>query len=68
MSFIDPARCTDCGVCIAACVVQAIYPADELSRGSQEFTSINESWFHHKAGVRERVREIAREVGAPIIT
>ncbi len=63
MSFIDPARCTDCGACMAACVVNAIYPDEELPRASSEFLYINEAWFRHKAGVRKRVREIALEIG-----
>ena len=63
MSYIDPARCTDCGACLEACVVGAIYPADELPRQSREFLYINEAWFRHKTGARERVREIAGELG-----
>ena len=67
MSFIDPARCTDCGACMEACVVNAIVPDKKLPRSSTEFTEINEMWFKRKTGVRERVREIAREIGAPVI-
>ena len=63
MSYIDPARCTDCGACMAACVVGAIYPDAQVPKGSQEFIHINESWFRHKTGVRKRVREIAAEIG-----
>lgn len=63
MSYIDPARCTDCGACMAACVVNAIYPGDEVPRSSREFIHINESWFRHKSGVRQRVREIAADIG-----
>lgn len=63
MSYIDPARCTDCGACLEACVVGAIYPDEELPRASAEFRLINESWFHRQTGVRRRVREIAAELG-----
>ena len=63
MSYIDPARCTDCGACMAACVVGAIYPDAQVPKASQEFIHINESWFRHKTGVRKRVREIAAEIG-----
>lgn len=66
MSFIDPARCTHCGVCMAACVVNAIYPDDALPRESHEFTGLNESWFRRRQGVRARVREIAEDIGAPV--
>ena len=63
MSFIDPARCTNCGACAEACVVGAIYPEEAVSRSSLEFVHINESWFGHRAGVRRRVRELAVELG-----
>ena len=63
MSYIDPARCTDCGVCVAACVVGAIYADKDVPKASREFIHINESWFRHKTGVRQRVREIAAEMG-----
>lgn len=63
MSFIDPARCTNCGACAEACVINAIYHEDELPRESREFAHINESWFRHKSGVRHRVREISGSLG-----
>ncbi len=63
MSFIDPARCTNCGACMAACVVGAIYPEEALPRDSAEFVYINRDWFRHRTGVRQRVREIAAEIG-----
>jgi Fe-S-cluster-containing hydrogenase component 2 len=63
MAYIDPARCTDCGACQAACVVGAIYPDREVPAVSTEFTRINEAWFRHKTGVRRRVRELATELG-----
>ena len=65
MSFIDPARCTDCGACVAACVVEAIYPEDDLPRASMEFTEINAQWVRRRSGVRARVDDIARELGLP---
>lgn len=58
MSYIDPNRCTDCGACMAACVVGAIYPEERLPATSAEFARINRYWFRHKTGVRERVLEI----------
>ncbi len=54
---------TDCGACMHACVVNAIYPDAQVPRSSAEFVHINESWFRHKTGVRKRVREIGRETG-----
>jgi len=63
MSYIDPARCTDCGACMHACVVNAIYPEQDVPRASVEFININHAWFGRKSSVRKRVREIAAEVG-----
>lgn len=68
MSFIDPARCTDCGACMAACVINAIYPDDRLPADSIEFININETWFRRKSGVRQRVREIAIDIGSPVLS
>ena len=67
MSYIDPARCTNCGACEEACVVGAIFRDEKVPTGSREFISINEAWFaRKKQGVRKRVLEIAAAVGAPV--
>ncbi|MGE0665819.1 MAG: indolepyruvate ferredoxin oxidoreductase subunit alpha [Sphingomonadales bacterium] len=63
MSYIDPNRCIDCGACMAACVVGAIYPEETLPAASSEFAGINAYWFKHKTGVRQRVREIGKASG-----
>lgn len=63
MSFIDPARCIDCGVCAAACVVGAIKADHSLAAADLEFTELNAQWFTRRNGVRERVRELARAAG-----
>ncbi len=63
MSFIDPNRCTDCGVCMAACVVGAIYPAEQVPHASAEFVLLNADWFRHRSGVRHRVKELAPAFG-----
>ena len=63
MSFIDPNKCTDCGVCAVACVVGAIYPDNGLPAASREFLNINAYWFRHKTGVRQRVQEIGVALG-----
>jgi len=65
MSFIDPNRCTNCGACAAACTMGAIFPDVAIPRASREFIAINDYWFKHKTGVRQRIREIAAEIGAP---
>lgn len=66
MSFIDPARCNNCGACLEACVVSAIYPDNRLPTASAEFALLNASWFRQRTGVRQRITEIAVEIGAPI--
>jgi ferredoxin len=38
---IDPAECIDCGVCVPACPVKAIFPADEVPEQYQAFTALN---------------------------
>ena len=63
MSFIDPARCTDCGACAEACVIGAIFPDSKLPAASTEFIGLNEQWFRRRQGVRARVREIAAAGG-----
>ena len=68
MSFIDPARCTDCGACMEACVINAIFPDSGVPKNSHEFTAINDMWFRRKTGVRQRIREIARDIGSPVLT
>lgn len=66
MSFIDPNQCTDCAVCLEACTIGAIFADDRIPKESVEFIAINEVWFKHKTGVRERILEIAEEVGSPV--
>jgi hypothetical protein len=46
-----------------ACVVNAIYPEQDVPRASVEFININRAWFGRKSGVRDRVQEIAEELG-----
>ena len=66
MSFIDPNQCTDCAVCLEACTIGAIFADVNVPPESAEFIRINEQWFTHKTGVRNRVKEIAEEIGAPV--
>jgi ferredoxin--NADP+ reductase len=63
MSFIDPARCIDCGACMDACVVGAIFPLRSVPRASLEFIELNAQWFGHRSGVRARVRELGEQLG-----
>ncbi len=66
ISTIDPNRCTDCGLCMEACAVGAIYPDIAVPRASREFIALSDYWFKHKTGVRKRILEIAEDVGAPV--
>ena len=66
MSFIDPASCTDCGVCREACSMGAIFPEGAVPRASVEFIAINAAWFGKTTTVRKRVRELGAAMGAPI--
>lgn len=66
ISFIDPNRCTDCGVCKEACAMGAIFRDVSVPKASVEFIALGEYWFRHKTGVRARIKEIAADVGAPI--
>lgn len=38
---IDPAGCIDCGVCAAACPVEAIFEAEEVPEAWQRFVPLN---------------------------
>lgn len=66
ISYIDPNRCIDCGLCKEACAVGAIFADFALPKAQAEFLALNDYWFKHKTGVRERIKEIAAEVGAPV--
>ena len=39
---IDPQECIDCGACVPACPVEAIYFDEDLPQGQEEFMAINE--------------------------
>jgi len=48
MLFIDPEECIDCGGCVPACPVQAIFPEHEVPEKWREYTQINADYFKHK--------------------
>ena len=41
MLYIDPVACIDCGACIPACPVQAIYSCYDMPPDKEEWTDIN---------------------------
>jgi NAD-dependent dihydropyrimidine dehydrogenase PreA subunit len=42
---IDPEECIDCGACIPACPVSAIYPLEDLPQRWKKFAAINAGWY-----------------------
>jgi len=49
MLFIHPEECVDCGICVEACPVQAIYPQEEVPYKWREFVARNYEHFGLKA-------------------
>ena len=41
MLVIDPQECIDCGVCIPACPVEAIFLDEDVPEDQQEFIELN---------------------------
>jgi ferredoxin len=41
MLYIDPVDCIDCGMCVAECPVEAIYPDDEVPKEWEQFIQLN---------------------------
>lgn len=46
--FINPSDCIDCGMCVEACPVKAIFPEEDLPEEWREFKSLNEAYFADK--------------------
>jgi ferredoxin len=46
--YIDPSTCIDCGACVAACPVTAIYAESEVPAEWQNYTKINADYFEKK--------------------
>jgi NAD-dependent dihydropyrimidine dehydrogenase PreA subunit len=45
--FIDPVECIDCGACVPACPVSAIFAQDDLPEKWASFTEKNAKHFGH---------------------
>lgn len=45
MLYIDPQECIDCGACVPACPVEAIFPEDETPDKWKSYIGINYQYF-----------------------
>jgi len=48
MLYIHPDECIDCGACVPACPVEAIFANDEVPDEWQSFIDVNANWFEGK--------------------
>ena len=48
MLVIHPDECIDCGACVPACPVEAIFANDEVPDEWQSFCETNANWFEGK--------------------
>ena len=46
--YIDPDECIDCGACVPACPVEAIFAADEVPDEWQNFIEVEEQYYADK--------------------
>ena len=63
MLYIDPIECIDCGACVPACPVDAIFTEDTVPEDQAPFYDINVLWFQDPAAARAKVEEFLG--GAP---
>jgi ferredoxin len=45
MLYIDPEVCIDCGACVSACPVEAIFADSDVPEKWQNYTAINAEYF-----------------------
>ena len=45
MTYINPELCIDCGACVGACPVDAVYYEAELPAEKEQYLGINELFF-----------------------
>ena len=43
--YIDPDECIDCGACVPACPVEAIFAEEDLPDEWSEYLEINADWY-----------------------
>jgi ferredoxin len=49
--FVNPRGCIDCGACLPACPVNAIFMDDEVPPPYQHFIELNAKFFRDEASV-----------------
>jgi len=47
--FIDPQTCIDCGACMSACPVEAIFPDSDVPEKWRAFIELNAEFFTDQA-------------------
>lgn len=47
--YIFPGDCIDCGACVPACPVSAIFLAEELPARWAHFAEVNAAWYRREA-------------------
>jgi NAD-dependent dihydropyrimidine dehydrogenase PreA subunit len=45
MLYIHPDECIDCGACLPACPVDAIFPMDEIPGKWRHYLSVNAEYY-----------------------
>ena len=53
--YIDPDECIDCGACVPACPVSAIFAEDDVPADQAAYTEIDVLWFKDKDAARAKV-------------
>ncbi|MGE0591851.1 MAG: ferredoxin family protein [Vicinamibacterales bacterium] len=48
MLYIHPDECIDCGACVPACPVEAIFALDETPEKWKEYIPVNSEYFEKK--------------------
>ena len=46
MLFIHPDECIDCGACVPACPVEAIFAMDEVPDASKDYIDVNAKYYN----------------------
>ncbi len=45
--YINPEECIDCGACVPACPVSAIFAAEELPELWRHYAAVNADWYRN---------------------